>query len=249
MSHIGNCRFMNQDNFICSQKYMDSDTCDISMSLKGTVSNKEASLFGVFDGMGGEEKGEVAAFLAAKTASEISIGKHPKCDLSAYCRKANAVICQYSKEHEISSMGTTAALLLFTKADIYLCNIGDSKIFCFASNNLEQISQDHIMPSAFGVKPPLSQNLGIPEAEMLIEPYIARGMYNNNDMYLICSDGLTDMLNVNEIEQILKTTTFDQVIDTLLKQALVRGGKDNITILLCKIERVRGWKVAKAKEK
>ena len=79
-------------------------------------------------------------------------------------------------------MGTTAAILVFGKREIGLCNIGDSKIFRFAQNRLEQISVDHYAVGVYGRKPPLSQNLGIPEKELLIDPTwrwepIAEGMY------------------------------------------------------------------------
>ena len=72
-------------------------------------------------------------------------------------------------------MGTTAAILAFTGNGVTLCNIGDSKIFRFCDGELEQISKDHVTVAAYGVKPPLSQNLGISPTELIIDPYLAQG--------------------------------------------------------------------------
>ena len=100
---------------------------------------------------------------------------------------------------------------------------------------------DHIAVAAFGVKPPLSQNLGIPPDELVIDPYFARGSYNDGDIYLICSDGLTDMVSADGITEVLVSTPIEDAITKLLDKALANGGKDNTTIILCKIERQSEW--------
>lgn len=190
LSHIGNVRSVNQDNFICDGRYMENDETPIEFPICGTKTSKEVSVFGIFDGMGGEECGEIASYIASKTASDIEMGKDATEALSKFCQKANLAICDYATLHEVTSMGTTAAMLVFTEKEVALCNIGDSKIFRLCDGKLEQISMDHVAVAAFGVKPPLSQNLGIPPNELVIDPYLARGPYNDGDTYLICSDGL-----------------------------------------------------------
>ena len=207
------------------------------LPLSGTIDNSYHPLFGVFDGMGGEEQGEVAALIAAKCASKLYIGNQSSVDLVEFCKQANKKICDYATKNNIVSMGTTAALLLFSEKDIFLCNIGDSKIFRYSNGELEQISVDHYAVAAHGLKPPLSQNLGIPAAEMIIEPYVAKGKYNSGDIYLICSDGLTDMVSNEIISEVLKKHEFEPAASKLLELALENGGKDNITLILCKVER------------
>jgi protein phosphatase len=95
--------------------------------------------------------------------------------------------------------------------------------------------------AAFGTKPPLSQNLGIPPSELIIDPYLAHGPCNYGDIYLICSDGLTDMLSIGEITEILSSGSIVQAASQLMEQALDHGGKDNTTIILCEIQRRSGW--------
>lgn len=236
VSHIGNVRSMNQDNIICDKRFMNMNDENIVFPLNGTKSSKSTALFGIFDGMGGEECGEVASYIAAQNASALEIGKDAVFDLKQFCQKANTDICNYADENGISTMGTTAAMLVFTNDGITLCNIGDSKIFRFHDGILEQISKDHIVISVFGMKPPLSQNLGIPPTELVIEPYLAQGGYNDNDIYLISSDGLTDMVTTEEITEVLTTNTIEEATTELLQKALSNGGKDNISFILCKIE-------------
>jgi protein phosphatase len=237
LSHIGNVRAINQDNYICDGHYRDPFVKNTEFPLCGIKVSKQTPVFGVFDGMGGEECGEVASLIAAKTAAALEIGKKPVADLLEFCHKANADICKYASENDITSMGTTAAMLAFVRKGIVLCNIGDSKIFRFSDGRLEQISKDHVAVAAYGVKPPLSQNLGIPPEEMVIDPYLAEGRYRIGDVYLICSDGLTDMVTTDEITEVLSKHVPNEAIGVLLDRALGKGGKDNITIILCKIER------------
>ena len=230
---------MNQDNFICEGSYLELDNANNGFSTSGYVTTNSPSLFGVFDGMGGEECGEVAAHIAAKTASTFDFSQDSVAMLTQYCQTANESICKYAVEYSVSAMGTTAAMLLFSKKQITLCNIGDSKIFRFSQDKLDQISKDHVVLTTFGKKPPLSQCLGIPSSEMLIEPYLAQGRYKNGDIYLICSDGLTDMVANDEIKKVLSDHSVQEAISVLLKKAIDNGGKDNITIILLETKCVK----------
>lgn len=241
VSHIGNIRSINQDNFACDGRYMETNGEDFEFPLCGIQSSQSPSVFGIFDGMGGEECGEIASYIAAKNAAAIKIGKDVIAALLQFCQKANTDICGYANENELSAMGTTAAMLAFTGNRVTLCNIGDSKIFRFCDGALEQISKDHVAVAAFGVKPPLSQNLGIPPTESVIDPYLAQGAYHDGDVYLICSDGLTDMVTTEEIAEVLEARPVEDGGMELLEKALSNGGRDNITIILCKIERESGW--------
>ena len=263
-SHIGKRRSMNQDNFCCNGKYMretagavkilditdgtgedgvgdnmavSTAKADKQFPISGCVEKDGTHLFAVFDGMGGEERGEKAAQIAAECAAKFTVRTEPIEDLKRFCREANEEICRYAMENDIPSMGTTAAILLFTEQEIYLCNIGDSKVFRISGGETEQISIDDYVAVSFGKKPALSQNLGIPAAEMLIEPHLAKGQYHDGDIYLLCSDGLTDMIEPHEIGRILRETEFEKAAGKLLDAALENGGTDNITIILCRVER------------
>lgn len=242
-SHVGKRRNENQDNFLCDGKHLGDFGDPVKFSMHGCIDHSQPNVFGVFDGMGGEEQGEIASLIAAKCAAELKIGPRPIEDLQQYCATANEEICRYVDNNDIGSMGTTAVIIAFAENEIDLCNIGDSKAFHFDGDKLEQISVDHYAATIYGEKPPLSQNLGIPPSEIMIEPNYARGCYHDGDIFLLCSDGLTDMVSKDEIAKILKelaaggTTDVNKATEELLQKALDHGGRDNITIILCRLKK------------
>lgn len=233
-SNIGKCRKANQDNFYSNGHFLPSDNQGTDGILKGKALLGDHPIFAVFDGMGGEECGEMAAFLASETMSEFSFGEDMASDLDAFCREANARICAYTREYGITAMGTTAAILRFTPEKAGLCNVGDSRIFLYSDKTLTQLSFDHVGIAVAGRKPPLTQNLGIEETEMVIEPFVALGDYRPGDRFLLCSDGLTDMVTQERIGQLLKRSC-RRAAGKLLKEALQNGGKDNVSFILIRI--------------
>ena len=253
-THAGKWRSENQDNFLCDGRCM-GDAIGITENLiSGCTKGDRASLFAVFDGMGGEACGGMAARIAAQCAAECAsnlkigqypAGKYPTENLLRCCAEANEAICRYADRSGIGSMGTTAVMLAFADKEIILCNIGDSKAFRFDGETLQQLSVDDYALSAYGRKPPLSQNLGIPADEFAIEPHIMKAPCCAGDIYLLCSDGLTDMVSAQEIRRILSESEQDlnAAAEKLLQEALDAGGRDNITILLCQVEeqRHRPW--------
>ncbi|MDO4616732.1 MAG: protein phosphatase 2C domain-containing protein [Lachnospiraceae bacterium] len=235
LSHVGNIRRINQDNFLCNGMILENPGDPAAMA--GTAASTEDPAFGIFDGMGGEECGEIASRIAAETADSFVFSR-PSEELADFCFDANAEICEFADRNGIASMGTTAALIVFGRKRITVCNIGDSRIYRFSKGELTRISVDHVVNVyGSGRKPPLSQNLGIPEEEMILEPYLAEGKYSDKDRYLLCSDGLTDMVTEEEIALILQAAEVERAAAGLLERALKNGGRDNITIILCSVHR------------
>ncbi len=244
ISHIGKCRSNNQDNFSCTGSFMECENVGTSEPICSRTDTATPRLFAVFDGMGGEYQGEVASYIASRKAAGLNVfTEKPPEDILSLCKNINVEICQYADRNGIPSMGTTAAILLFDKRRIHLCNIGDSKIFRWSKDGLEQLSEDHLGIAAFGAKPPLSQNLGIPETELIIAPYTVSGYYNIGDKYLICSDGLTDMVSLETIKTVLCDNSPCAAAFMLTEEALNNGGKDNITLIVIEIQRQKfSWK-------
>ena len=237
----GLVREKNQDNFLCASKFLVSENGGLPEMLAGEIDASTFPAFAVFDGMGGEQCGEIAAYIAASHFNELHLGKtksDTKLFLLETCDEINKKICAYQKENHIRHMGTTAAILMCGQNDVFICNVGDSRIYQYSGKKLAQISEDHSEISTNDRKPPLTQNLGIPESEFVIEPYIAKGKYNSGDRYLICSDGLTDMLSDEEILDILKARSkITEAVQKLMDKALDRGGIDNITVIICEVRK------------
>ena len=133
-------------------------------------------------------------------------------------------------------MGTTMALLSFSEKAIYACNLGDSRIYRHFQGKLQQISTDHVIGGKMLGKAPLTQYLGFQEENMTLEPSIVEIGYQAGSSYLLCSDGVTDMLSDDEIQSVLNGTgTAEEKVSELLEQALSKGGRDNVTMVLAQI--------------
>ena len=153
----------------------------------------------------------------------------------------NNAVCAEA-EIRFNSMGCTAAMLMFFENHVYLSNLGDSPIFRFRGGKLEQISVDHTdaeMLKKQGItkrKPHLTQCVGISPEEMTLQPYYYEERTKIGDRYLICSDGLTDMVSKEEIAKTLfEMKEIEQCAEVLIQKALDGGGRDNITVLLVDI--------------
>ena len=233
----GPWRKFNQDNFLCGKTYNNLFVKVTEYPLTGTLSSAEPSILGVFDGMGGEQDGELAALFAAETAAKKVLSQDQEKDLLDICFTANKRIYTYAQENERGSMGSTAAMLAFGTDRISLCNIGDSKIFLIRNGTITQISVDHLCDAPPGRKRMLYQNLGIPETDLKIDPNIGYINYKPEDRYIICSDGLTDMVSQDQILYSAMAWDVVNASKDLMMRALQNGGKDNITLIVAHVSR------------
>ena len=240
--HIGKIRNNNEDNFWCCGDSLEAQNQGMSHIRSGYMKQSEYPLLAVFDGMGGESCGEMAAFLAAeacgqhfKTAKD-GIRNDPEEFLNEICESMNQAICDYGRTNKINSMGTTAALLAFAEDAVYSCNLGDSRIYKSDREKFYQISQDHVLGRSLFGKAPLTQYLGMEEENLQLEPSISRQEIKIGDRFLLCSDGITDMLSDGGIADILsRDIPVAKTVEILVDRALKKGGRDNITVVLCEI--------------
>jgi hypothetical protein len=236
ISSPGNVRTSNQDNLIFEGKYLEAVHDGTGGVVSGRITEGGRHIFGVFDGMGGHEKGEMASYIAAKAFAEYPMLESDiTIDMFNCCINANLTICKYASENKISRIGTTAVLAAVDKGYIHICNIGDSRLYICRNNEMKQLSVDHVTFAPYGRKAPLSQNLGIPETAMLIEPYTSHIKANTSDRFVLCSDGLTDMVQEAQIREIISSQKPDEAVHSLYSLAMKNGGRDNITIIVFEI--------------
>ena len=184
----------------------------------------------------------MAAFLAAEACGEHfktakdGIRNDTEEFLNEICESMNQAICDYGRTNKINSMGTTAALLAFAEDAVYSCNLGDSRIYKSDREKFYQISQDHVLGRSLFGKAPLTQYLGMEEENLQLEPSISRQEIKIGERFLLCSDGITDMLSDGEIADILsRDIPVAKTVEILVDRALKKGGRDNITVVLCEI--------------
>lgn len=253
ISHKGKIRTNNEDNAYLNGYYRRDDGKSFWTYQDESTNNMLAA---VFDGMGGIENGEIASRLAAQELAEIEYQDETEIIqlstmIHSYAADANRRIALYDDERE---MGTTCAILSIEKDHYFFFNLGDSRGYLFRDGELCQMTKDHniiwemvkkgILTKEQAERHPdrhsIYQCLGMKEQGEILEPQVFCAdsvEAQKGDICLLCSDGLTDMLSDYEIQNILSTDKFieDKVIE-LFRQALEKGGKDNVTIVVVEAE-------------
>lgn len=242
-SDIGKVRANNEDNFFFDGAIMEENHMGSSIFSTKTVT--EGILFAVFDGMGGADDGQSASFLAAKTFQEdcrARQGDEPLAEsfFEVSSQHMNEAVSQERVKRQ-NNMGTTAVLLGLQNEDFYVCNIGDSRAYRLRDGQMTQISMDHCekltKEEQLQSKARLTQCIGGASEGKRLEPYIASGSLSEGDLFLLCSDGLTDMVSEAEIQVLLaEETRIESCVERLIERANQNGGRDNVTLILIRVE-------------
>ncbi len=242
ISHPGRVRLNNEDNFSLQGKILPVENTGTTESLCEEIDSIDGLFVAVYDGMGGENYGELASFAAAKASSGFhTSSEDPLDDLKTLALHLNEVILQEAEKKRTSHMGTTMVALYFLNDIVCLCNVGDSRAYRIRDNKIIQLSEDHVENfSSLGIhlrrKPSLSQYLGVDPEEFQIEPYLIQEKTVSGDYYILCSDGLTDMVPPEEILRFTQApSSVIEITENLRDAALKNGGRDNITVIACTV--------------
>lgn len=224
-SHVGFHREENEDRFLL---------------------RPDAGLFAVADGMGGHEAGEVAATLAVESLADAA---QPRVELPAQClrqavweanRRIQGVTESLARR---TGMGTTLSAIWIQGGRAVIAHVGDSRVYRLRNGRLEQISEDHtLLAEALrgGFDPEraarlfpsnvLTRAVGI---QREVEPLLVDCSVQPGDRFLLCSDGLTDMVAESVIaEQLTVRVSPTQAANGLMVEALAAGGGDNVTVVV-----------------
>jgi serine/threonine protein phosphatase PrpC len=209
-------------------------------------------LFVVADGMGGAQAGEVASRLAVETFSAgLTAGADPRESLARQVREANARINELSHQRsEHAGMGTTITAVYVDEQEVAIAHVGDSRAYCLREGELLRLTDDHslvdelirqgkLTPEEAEDHPQrsvITRALGPePAVEVDIRSFRARP----GDVYLICSDGLTTMVSEEQLAGLLGShAALRDAGEALIAAANAAGGKDNITVVLLRLEEV-----------
>ena len=243
-SDVGRVRGENEDNF----------ACDLGVGLLVLA-----------DGMGGCQAGEVASAIAVSTVMQ-ELAQKPQSGayrsqydagalspvVTRMCNAVNlanqAVFEAAMLEPQLAGMGSTLVIAQFHDDKVTVANIGDSRLYLQREGVFRQLTVDHTVLQEqieYGL-PPLNEFQRIAAGSMLtralgIESQIMLDVFEQNvcpgDIFLLCSDGLYDMLSDDEMGMILLNSAekkLDQVAQDLVSRANEKGGMDNITLILVK---------------
>jgi serine/threonine protein phosphatase PrpC len=215
--------------------------------------NAKSVLAVLADGMGGHNAGDVASREAVQILGELflSVKKiNPLNFLKSGLLQANSQILSAANQHpKWLGMGTTMTACLITKGKAYFGHVGDSRLYSYRDNKLEQLTLDHtlvadlvrsghlspedaqkhpdrnIVTRAIGTKPLIESDINVHEWLIRI-----------GDIYLLCSDGLYDLVSDSDIQIILQTKELSSACQRLIDLAKSRGGYDNISVILIAIK-------------
>ena len=254
ISHIGNIRTNNEDNFFLDGTFMAYDQVNdgFRAELEKTA---PFHLFGICDGMGGLEGGERASFIGVSEMKPLYASMEDdeiENRIREYAMKATERVLADAEENGKSQKeGTTMVLLYLHGKRGTVANIGDSRAYLLRDGHLTQISRDHSQVFQLMLQGKLTREqmrkhpranaithyIGIPK-ERINEQYIRYGTVElkSGDRFLLCSDGLSDLMSFEKIEEMLSSEDGPlPVTERLVLEALELGGKDNTTAMVIDI--------------
>lgn len=209
----------------------------------------------VCDGMGGAKGGREASQGACNVIENFFQEQYAQCGAGQeepFLKKAllyaNRFVFQKAAHEEaLAGMGTTAVCALVRSGNVYLCHAGDSRAYLIRDGKLIQLTHDHSYVQELvdcgtiteeeaehhPQKNIITKALGV---DYRLEPEFTAAKLKREDRLLLCTDGLTNMVPVEEMEELLAQGAFYDLPDRLIEAANAHGGSDNITALLLAVE-------------
>jgi PPM family protein phosphatase len=208
----------------------------------------EKKFFILADGMGGHKAGEVAASLAVESMCRSIETLSDQASIEEICQvlrlaivKANATVFQASRQHpDCTGMGTTLSCFVIKENFLIYAHVGDSRLYRYR-HTLDQLTEDHSLrqtlwtkeepsASALTLRNIITRAIG---TQPTILPDIGVIPLDSKDIYMLCSDGLSDYVNKEKIAKLLSLPqSLEEIGKKLVEAALEKGGNDNITLLL-----------------
>lgn len=213
---------------------------------------KPPNLYVIADGMGGHSAGEVASKCAIDYINEeFDISEIPTMQISNYLqsftKKINTKIYLLGQQDkQLNKMGTTLIIAYIQANMLYYAHVGDSRLYLFREGILQQITTDHsyvaemlykglITPEEAEHHPNKNVIMRAIGAKDDVEVDIGYIKIEKDDIILLCTDGLSNMIADNKLQNILaEAAELEQTAEKLVQVANNAGGLDNITLVLCK---------------
>src|SRR5437764_12039642 len=214
----------------------------------------QAPVFVVADGMGGAQAGEVASQIAVEAfAQGLPDSGTAEQRLVSRAQEANRRIFDVSRsERERAGMGTTLTAAYLDDSTLTIAPVGDSRAYLFRGGSLRRLTQDHSLVDELVRRGKLTEEQAAehpqrsiitralgpePEVEVDTWTYPVRA----GDVLMLCSDGLTSMVSEERVEEILASSdSLKMAAQALIDEANAAGGRDNITVVLFRVEDVEG---------
>lgn len=244
LSDVGKKRTRNEDSFLVSE---------------------DLHLYIVADGMGGHSGGEYASRLAVATMEEVlmSINKDPEATVISGVNSEETeygdrlkyaievagqkIFDQALYDSDLKGMGTTITSVMIDEGMAYVANVGDSRVYLIRGKNIKQLTTDHSLVSEqmraglisehdakkHKLKNIITRSVGYQEE---VEIDLSKIEIQKDDKLMLCSDGLTNMVDDQGLIDIIQSNDVQTSCRELINKANGNGGDDNITVILCSIQ-------------
>jgi serine/threonine protein phosphatase PrpC len=236
LSHAGLVRDHNEDSLVIGQWTLCAAETETPQTLVFPIASP--LVVAVADGLGGHPGGDVASSLVVRELARegpMLDSEQRLRDVLNACNKALYGIA--ANQPMLMAMGTTVAGVLLTSDQVFAFNVGDSRVYTHGPEGLRQVSVDDSPPLAPGQEHTVivTQTLGGGLTYADVEPHVAAFAQSTEARWLICSDGLSDLVNNETLSDLLEESEDSRVAFELWKAAIEAGGHDNITLALVRV--------------
>ncbi|WP_432141243.1 PP2C family protein-serine/threonine phosphatase [Streptomyces sp. bgisy084] len=235
LSHPGLLREHNEDSLVAGPWTLCGTMTENPQTLVFPLGNP--LVVAVADGIGGQPAGEVASSLAVRQLAALG----PSLDTEEAVRDAldlcNDAVYAAGRDPELNTMGTTVAGAVVLAESLLVFNVGDSRVLDATADGLRQVSVDDSPPLSPGRRSTslVTQALGGTMDFSAITPHVREAPLSAGDRYLVCTDGLTDPVPEDDLNDVLQLHSGGRAAFELWKSAIEAGGPDNITLALIAI--------------
>ena len=237
-SWVGCVRSNNEDMILVGDCFVRNDELQTLISLDST----DRFLLAVADGMGGHKSGEVASSVSLHNLHYYYHDIPSSLEASHFTESIvdwldsinNVIESQGYANDDLKGMGTTLVALLYYEGEFYSMNCGDSRLYRFREGQLTQLTTDHSLNNMMGSEvhtSVITNCIGGGCKSSYVDLVNITDDLRQGDIYLLCSDGLSDMMSDHHISRLLERGAD---ADQLCQEAIDRGGYDNVSV--CKIE-------------
>mgnify|MGYP000844604146 CR=1 FL=1 len=237
-SHIGNMRAKNQDAYLVLEK-----------------SSAKVIILAVADGLGGHNAGEIASSTLVKEIKDkfentniIDEERIQEQEVIEIIKEINKIIYEMgSNDVNLSKMGTTLCLSIIANQQVHIFHVGDSRAYIINEKEILQLTRDHSLveqlisqgeisreeAETYPNKNVITRAIGTDE-EIEVDYYQCE--LKKGDTILLCTDGLTNEVEAEEIKDIINKHNCEEAVEVLVQKANEYGGHDNITVIVYKLE-------------
>ncbi len=265
LSHVGKVRSVNEDHYLIARLGRDQETLLTNLPAGAVPQRFQEWGYGmvVADGMGGAARGDVASRLAITTLVHLTL-HFGKWNIRInepiarevmeraerfYQRVGETVTEEGQTNPSLAGMGTTLTAAYSAGTDLFVASVGDSRAYLFRNNRLQQVTHDQTYAQLLADAGQIAQHeVSTHHLRHILTDAIGAGggkvnvkikhlNLRNDDCLLLCTDGLTEMVEEEEIAGVLaRELSPDETCRTLVDLALENGGKDNVTVLVAKYQ-------------